>query len=344
MSALSVRSVGMVTSVGLDAYSTAAAIHAGVRNHSETMFVVRSEEPLVAAQVPLERMWTGTRRLTKLLASAILDCVASSPSIAWNDVPLLIALSERDRRGRPDDLEHAIVPAVQEELGIKFAAKFSGLLPFGKAAGLAALAHAQTLSATHGIERILVAGVDTLLTGATLAALDEDDRLLRDDNSNGFIPGEAAGCVLLDSAPPGAGGVTCLGAATAREEVTMHSEKPFRAQGLVEAIGGALLEASVDLSTCSVRLTDLSGEHYYFRETALALGRLLRSEGRLDLWHPAECTGEVGAAIGPILLGYAAVAARNHYLPGPYVLLHSSSDDGLRAAACLRVIGSTDVQ
>jgi 3-oxoacyl-[acyl-carrier-protein] synthase-1 len=328
----------MVTSVGLDAYSTAAAIHAGVRNHSETMFVVRSDDPIVAAQVPLQRLWTGTHRLTKLLSSAILDCVASSATISWKDVPLLIALSERDRRGRPDDLESAIVPAVEHELGIEFSQRFSGLLPFGKAAGLAALAHAQALTAANGLQRILIAGVDTLLTGPTLAALDEDDRLLRDDNSNGFIPGEAAACVLLDTVPPEGGGVTCIGAATAREEVTMYSERPFRAQGLVEAIQGALRAAAVDLSSCAVRLTDLSGEHYYFRETALALGRLLRSEARLELWHPAECTGEVGAAIGPILLGYAAVAARKRYLPGPYVLLHSSSDAGLRAAACLRVI------
>jgi 3-oxoacyl-[acyl-carrier-protein] synthase-1 len=45
------------------------------------------------------------------------------------------------------------------------------------------------------------------------------------------------------------------------------------------------------------RITDVSGERYYFKEAALALSRTLRSEGEIDLWHPAKASVS-GRAIG----------------------------------------------
>ena len=63
--------------------------------------------------------------------------------------------------------------------------------------GAVALLQARRMLAEGRYARIIVAGVDTFLTGATLAAYGREDRLLRRDNSNGFIPGEAAGAVLL---------------------------------------------------------------------------------------------------------------------------------------------------
>jgi 3-oxoacyl-[acyl-carrier-protein] synthase-1 len=85
------------------------------------------------------------------------------------------------------------------------------------------------------------------------------------------------------------------------------------------------------------RLTDLSGEQYGFKEAALALSRTLRQRKlRFDLHHPADCIGEVGAAIGPCILGVARAAAEKGYAPGPGILCHLGSDDGARAALILR--------
>ena len=85
------------------------------------------------------------------------------------------------------------------------------------------------------------------------------------------------------------------------------------------------------------RITDNSGEQYYFKESALALSRNLRQrKTAFDIWHPADCIGEVGAAIGPCVLGIALAAARKGYAPGPGVLCHFANDDGERAALMLR--------
>ena len=85
------------------------------------------------------------------------------------------------------------------------------------------------------------------------------------------------------------------------------------------------------------RITDISGEQYGFKEASLALSRLLRvRKEEFDIWHPADCIGEVGAAALPCMLGVALFAARKGYAPGPAILCHLGNDDGKRAALVVR--------
>ena len=51
-----------------------------------------------------------------------------------------------------------------------------------------------------------------------------------------------------------------------------------------------------------------------------------------DLWHPIEYIGDVGAAIGPIVLGVALHAGQKGYGIGPTVLCTFGNDNGERAA------------
>jgi 3-oxoacyl-[acyl-carrier-protein] synthase-1 len=89
------------------------------------------------------------------------------------------------------------------------------------------------------------------------------------------------------------------------------------------------------------RLTDLSGEHYKFKEAAFTAGRLNGGEREtpLDLWHPIEYLGEIGAAVLPCLLAQAMDAARQGYAPGPLALCHVGSDAGQRAAMVVQLQG-----
>jgi 3-oxoacyl-[acyl-carrier-protein] synthase-1 len=64
--------------------------------------------------------------------------------------------------------------------------------------------------------------------------------------------------------------------------------------------------------------------------------RTLRArKERFEIWHPADCIGETGAAVGPCVLGVALAAARKSYSPGPGALCHFSGDDGDRLALVL---------
>jgi 3-oxoacyl-[acyl-carrier-protein] synthase-1 len=190
-----------------------------------------------------------------------------------------------------------------------------------------------------GVRYCIIAGVDSLLTGATLDGYQKRNRLLTSKNSDGFIPGEAACAVLVG--PPGTNigtgtELVCTGIGVGHEEATLDSEEPLRADGLVQAFRAAFKEAESSIADIDFRITDANGEQYWFKEAALAVSRTLRvpKEG-FTIWHPVDCVGEIGAAIGPCCLGVTLAAVRKKYASGRGPLCHFGGDDGERIALTL---------
>jgi 3-oxoacyl-[acyl-carrier-protein] synthase-1 len=60
-----------------------------------------------------------------------------------------------------------------------------------------------------------------------------------------------------------------------------------------------------------------------------------RLEGDRELWHPADCIGDCGAAMGAVTLAWAAFALREGWTARPEVLVWGASDGRARAAALL---------
>jgi 3-oxoacyl-[acyl-carrier-protein] synthase-1 len=197
-----------------------------------------------------------------------------------------------------------------------------------------ALQQARRLLYGENIPRVIIAGVDSLLVGPTLSTYEEQDRLLTSQNSNGFIPGEAAAAVLVGPAlATDEAQLLCLGIGSGVERAIEQSGLPLRADGLVQAIRAALAEAGCSLGAMDFRITDVSGGQYSFKEASLALTRILRErKEEFDIWHPADCIGEVGAAIGVVILAVCLAAARKAYVPGNNILCHLASEDGKRVA------------
>jgi 3-oxoacyl-[acyl-carrier-protein] synthase-1 len=257
---------------------------------------------------------------------------------------LLVCVAERDRPGRLDSLDNSLFFGLQRELRATFHSE-SELIAEGRVGGGLALRRARQLlyRAREPHRHVIVSGVDTFLVGPTLAAYDERDRLLTERNSNGFIPGEAGAAILLRRPYKDEGrALVCAGLGFAHEAATIESEEPLRAEGLTEAIRKALAEAGTTIADIDFRITDLSGEQYGFKEASLALSRLLRvRKEEFDIWHPADCIGEVGAAALPCMLGVLFYATRKHYTPGPTMLAHLGNDDGKRAAMVIGRVRGT---
>jgi 3-oxoacyl-[acyl-carrier-protein] synthase I len=183
----------------------------------------------------------------------------------------------------------------------------------------------------------VVAGVDSLLVGLTLNAYNKAGRLLTEANSNGFIPGEAAASVLVGPSSVPGPRLTCRGLGYGSEPAPILSEEPLRADGLREAIINAFQDASATWEDIDYRITDANGEQYWFKEASLALTRTMRiRKVEMDLWHPADCVGEIGAAVVPCVLGVALYADRKCYAPGPGVLCHFSADGPERGVLVLQ--------
>ncbi|WP_431023997.1 hypothetical protein [Halomonas sp. H5] len=335
--ALAILGTGMVTGVGLTAPAACAAIRCAIDNFQETRFMDAGGEWILGCEVPLEQPWRGRVKLVKMLAMALQECLDGVPELDPAATPLLLGIAETSRPGRLEGLDDALIPEVEAELGLRFHPQ-SRVIAGGRIAVAVGLWRARELLATRAVDRVIVAGGDGLLMAPTLAAYEARDRLLTSQNSNGFIPGEAAAALVVELARPSeAPQLLCMGLGFGTEPAHVEAEdRPLRADGLVAAIRGALAEVGTTLAATDFRITDVSGEQYGFKEAALALGRLLRErKAEYDIWHPADCIGEVGAAIGGVMLGVTRAAVTQAYSPGNHVLAHFGNDDGRRAAAIL---------
>jgi 3-oxoacyl-[acyl-carrier-protein] synthase I len=329
---------GMMTGVGLNAAASCAAIRCALDNFQETRFIAQGGEWIIGSEVPLDEPWRGIAKLARLLAGPLGECLELIPDVAPERVPLFLCVAEEDRPGRLEGLGDPLFFQACELLGVRFHER-SRVIAQGRVGGAVALHYASRLIHEEAIPHVIVAGVDSYLVAGTLRAYDERDRLLTPANSNGFIPGEAGAAVLVG--PPGAGtGLVCLGMGFAVEHATIESEEPLRADGLTKAIQDALAAAGVTLGNLDYRITDIAGEQYQFKEAALAEARLLRQhKGEFDIWHPADCIGEVGAASLPCMLGVALYASHKGYAPGPRPLAHLGNDDGKRVGLVLATQG-----
>ena len=335
-SPIAIHSTGLVTSVGLTAASSCAAFRAKLTNPTETRFIDSGGEWIMAHQVPLDQPWRGLTKLAKMAAMAIDEALEGVPKHEWAQLPLILCVAESERPGRVVGLESELAQMIQDELGTSFAPQFA-VVTQGRVGVAVALAQARVLMAQTKQARVLIAATDSLLSWPTLSHYEQCDRLLTARNSNGFMPGEGAGALLVGAPTGRAGELVCTGIGFAREPAHIDSEEPLRGEGLSQAVKAALADAGSAMHDMDFRITDNSGEQYYFKEAALALSRTLRvRKEEFDIWHPAECTGEIGSASGVAIISTARAACEKQYSKGPSILAHMANDAGQRAALTLR--------
>ena len=336
---LAIKATGLVTSVGLSAPASCAAIRAKLSNPTETAFISGLAERIVGHEVPLEIPWRGRYRLTHLAALALSECAAKLSRGELAQIPLFLCVAEAERPGRDEGLDDSLLEDICDELEIERAPQ-SEVVPFGRIGAAYALARCRAVIGSGVASFALIAGVDSLLREATLDAFDAAGRLLTPANSNGFLPGEGAGAILVGR-PSAKAELVCTGLGFAREPAHIDSELPLRGDGLAAAVRASLHDAGCGLHDVDYRIADVSGEHYYFKEAALMVGRLARApRAEPEIWHPAECIGETGALAGVAVVAVAETAARRGYAPGSRVLTHFSADRGERAAAVFEYGGA----
>jgi 3-oxoacyl-[acyl-carrier-protein] synthase I len=345
MKPIAIIASGMVTGVGLDAPSSCAAIRCAIDNFSETRFIDKGGEWIIGSQVPLEQPWRGLPKLVHMAVPAIRECLAHVGKIKPEEIPLLLCIAEKERPGRLEGLDDELITEIQNELCVRFHPR-SAVVPRGRVAGALALELARDLIHNEKIPLCVIGAADTFLVGTTLAAYEEKSRLVTSQNSNGFIPGEAGSAVLVGLPHQSNGRETnwkgdllCLGIGSGQEKATIQSEDPLRGEGLLHAFQDAFSKSGISISELDYRITDGNGEQYWFKEGTLALERYLRNRIELfDIWHPADCIGETGAAVGPVAFGVALAAARKGYAYGRGPLCHFASDQGDRFAIVLNFI------
>lgn len=332
---MSIKASGMVTAVGFNSASNCAGMRAAIRNVNETnLWDAESGTYLSAGRVLLPHWWVGLGKLAELVAPAINECLDAAKPIPATSIPVLLGVSSSDRPFRFIGLDEQILGEIEHRLGFQLHLA-SHVIPRDHVSVVVALREARQLISSQQVPCCIVAAVDSLVQQDLVEYYLDKHRILTPMNSNGFSPGEAGSAVLV--APAGgspAGELEVLGTGIAREKATIESEEPLRGDGLTQAIGETFNEAGLTIQDMHYRITDLNGEHYKFKEMALAMIRYERKPKPklFDLWHPIEYIGDVGAAIGPIVLAVALHASQKGYGIGPTVLCTFGNDSGERAA------------
>jgi len=333
--AIDISAIGMVTAVGLDAPSSCAAMRAKLDGFQETRFLGAAGNWLVGAPVPLPRNWIGEKRMAHMAAAAITEVFETCPS-ARDTSALVLCLAEDDRPGTltrdPTRLAQRIGEIVTTRQPMK-----TRIVGHGRPSGFVALSTARKMIEQGVAQNVLIVGVDSYLSTRAVAHYLSDQRLLIDGNANGFIPGEAAAAVLCSK--HGTGVLTLTGLGLTREKASIYNKDdlPLRGDGMTDAYKNAFKEGKIDMAELGYRISDLIGEQFWFKQSALASLRLLRGRHDFqDLWSPAESLGNVGAAVVPIMIGMAFTAAQKGYAAGNPTLLEASADDGACGAGLFR--------
>lgn len=333
---MTIVGAGMLTGVGPDGPTSCAAIRCGLNNFQETRFMDTGGEWIVASEVPMEESWRGPEKLGRMLASVVAETFKADDTLNPADTPVIMCFSERERPGRLEDLNERVVEAAQRHLEFPLSPA-SMTITQGRVGAVVALREARTLLYERGLPAVIICAVDSYLSARTLNTYIDRKRLLTADNSDGFVPGEAASAVTVRrTAASEERQLLVLGIGFGVEKATIDSEEPLRADGLVGAISSALIEAGTEMGGLDFRITDVTGEQYGFKEASLAVSRILRTrKEEFDLWHATDCVGETGAAAGPIALNYAWHASTEDYSKGDGILCHFGNDDGKRAAVVM---------
>jgi 3-oxoacyl-[acyl-carrier-protein] synthase-1 len=341
---MSILGLGMVSALASGATFNAAAMRCAYDGFTQTSFVrPRSLEPLIGAPVPVELLggnFCGIKKLAKMAYLAIEEATESLPS---NYDGLLVIFCLPDKfpinHFNNENAFQTIINDLFQEIGLGELHPESCALWRHRCGFTSALLMAKDFLYTKNHEYVLVVTLDSLLNQSSLGhyggdLYGEKDRLLGENNPDGFIPGEAATAVLLSTPNRHPGEITILGVGEAEEVATIgHEEEILRGIGLSQAINLAAEDAGINVHETDFRIASMSGETYFFTEASHAQFRTLKKKIETHpLWHPATNIGEVGASIGGAILVMAYYALLEGYAPGPTALCHISNDDQRRGA------------
>ncbi|NHZ40895.1 hypothetical protein [Massilia aquatica] len=331
---LAIYAAGVCCPVGYSLAAASCAIRAGVDHFQESPFIDGTGKTLLAAKLDLDDIW-GPQRLAEIVKMAVLDCESGAGEIDPASTVLIIIGAERGRPHTTDAHFNNIYKACEAQFQTPFH-EGSAVFPQGRAGIGDALWHAQRKLRTHSVKRVLLVGADSLLDAATIGYYLRQERLLCSTNTCGFIPGEGAGAILLGPVRQGGQELQIAGVGRAIESAKPDGEVPNRAVGLTAAIRDACARAKISPAALDFCMNDQNGEPFFAIEASNAHTRVMnKAENSLHLLQMADCTGETGAATGPITIAYLTSLMGRKDAPGRVALLHFASDDGKRAALIL---------
>lgn len=340
-----ISGIGMVTPVGHDSVMAPAAINTGISRFNEIPdFVTQKGATSVGSFVyGITDDRSGSDRLLSMAIPAAQEALFMAEEF-YDDlnIPegiLFLSLSPKERPTYEDfdqdDMKDFLELSQIEEISSV------EIVKEGHSGGVIALSKSMSLLRERKAKVCIIGGVDSLVEYPALAWLEENRRLKTDDRPHGFIPGESAAFLVLElestamqrGAPILA---QIINTGYAIEEANIFSDKPLYGLGLPESINTTLTNSNLSSDQINRMICDLNGEYYRMKEWSLAQSRIFDGSTPVpQLWHPAECIGDVGASSVIVFTALAVAGINNDYFCGDKLLVWSSSDMGGRGSVIL---------
>ena len=360
---LFVVGAGAVTSVGYSLPATTAAIAAGIDSFADTQFVDDRGEPVIGARIPAPEnqnssmITGGATRAAKHIAWAIEEAIDDAGHPAMVN-PQLVVLTPTAATPTSNRIADRILAACTELLGFDLFEQRVRTLREGTTGICDALMMASQyfneikaetaievegdLEAFDDVEdygdseacsHIVIVAFDSWLNVTSISRGLAANRLQVSEVVDGFIPGEAASAIVVSaSQPEETQSLRIAGVGIALEEAHFDAEESCTGVGLSTAMKMALDSAAIETHQTNLRIANLTGEEYFFDESAFAWGRVLRKHlpptYRLEV--PASVLGEVGTAFGPLAIGYTLSLAKSGRSAGPNAMIQLSTSSEKR--------------
>jgi 3-oxoacyl-[acyl-carrier-protein] synthase-1 len=327
---LAIESLGAFTAVGKNGPETMGSFASRVQLCDDLDVIGADGDPIAGAMTPIPKHVTGVERLAALALYAVDECVAAARPRARPYPLFLVTPTTADL---PEAGAAALLSRLAFESALRIDLPSSRVIARGREGIPLALAEARKLISSREVPACLVAGVDSLIAPARVRGLIAAGRVRDGSNLDGFTPGEAAACLLLSGAGAAEARAAITGLALTEEPGSWSGEPPVTGHGLSRAFLAAIAGAGSDGDNLAYIAHDVSGEHAAFDELALALSHLPpRATDQAEIWGPATCTGETGAAAGFLSLAMLAFYVDKGVLNGP-ALASFVSDGRVRGAA-----------
>ena len=339
--------VGARTAIGLDMRMTADSIAAGLKRFREVSYLRDRTDghPIVMSLLAsLSADTFAAARMEQLAIGAAREALAPLGDAARADgqmaIPVLLSVPPKRPRFSDTDMA-SLAKSVMQGLGSRLDRGRCSLLGTGAEAAIGALAQAAQLLRETEVPAVLVGGVESYKDIDTLQWIDSTERLKRPGRPNGITPGEGAGFLLLCRADRAREQgwrplARLLAVGHGSEPHPWYSGQAHLAEGLTQAVQAAFAEPETEnLSVTSV-WSDLNGEAWRAEEWSYTY---LRSAAHhpepMNLLHPADCWGDLGAASGATLAALAAYQLHHDPLPAASSLVWCASAQSPYRAACV---------
>jgi 3-oxoacyl-[acyl-carrier-protein] synthase-1 len=304
------HSGGVVTAIGNSLNPTAASWLTQVRK-MRRIKIADFADPFTIADCEIVTAGKyGAARLSAMLSSAVDEAMGGTASLKLGEsgialeillLPQWLGKDEADKVS--DSLNKSLSPWTQWSASVSE----RNIIRAGTVGPWLALEYAyRALEQNPNLQYILIAAADSLCEPELLVEAAHADLLLTASNAQGYIPGEAAACILITRTES----VRTLAADTFGLHRPKFARSPQRiwpaenqpdATPLAETLSASMQAARLEAQHISHLESDMDGSSWRAQIESAALTRTVFNQtGALPQWRPVNLLGHTGNAGGLI--------------------------------------------